>query len=276
MWTTAFLRYIAIYTEEYPGEIQQMLKYCEIIRDLAQRKIGLAWSNYDQNFRLLRENIPIPWDRIHTEFWIKAATATVPDPSRQQSKPFRAQQDTRPKCLDRTCWKFNKRGHCGIQTCKFDHKCGFCRGNQMLKYCEIIRDLAQRKIGLAWSNYDQNFRLLRENIPIPWDRIHTEFWIKAATATVPDPSRQQSKPFRAKQDTRPKCLDRTCWKFNKRGHCGIQTCKFDHKCGFCRGNHSAIRCTQHSKPDKPSNPNGTLSQPPTTGGHNRQPNRPNT
>ena len=148
--------------------------------------------------------------------------------------------------------------------------------HQMLKYCEIIRDLAQRKIGLAWSNYDQNFRLLRENIPIPWDRIHTEFWIKAATATVPDPSRQQSKPFRAQHDTRPKFLDRTCWKFNKRGHCGIQTCKFDHKCGFCRGNHSAIRCTQHSKPDKSSNPNGTPSQPPTTGGHNRQPNRPNT
>ena len=56
MWTSAFLRYIAIYTEKYPGEIQQLLKYCEIIRDLAKRKLGMAWSIYDQNFRLLRES----------------------------------------------------------------------------------------------------------------------------------------------------------------------------------------------------------------------------
>ena len=68
LWTTAFLRYIAVYTEKFPGENQQLLKYCEIIRDLAQRKHGLAWSHYDQNFRLLRENFPVPWDRIHTEY----------------------------------------------------------------------------------------------------------------------------------------------------------------------------------------------------------------
>lgn len=176
MWTSAFLRYIAIYTEKYPGEIQQLLKYCEIIRDLAQRKLGMAWSIYDQNFRLLRENCPIPWDRIHTEFWIKAATAPIMDSPRQQSKPFRGQQD---------------------------------------------------------------------------------------------------QLFRGQQDTRTKFLEGTCWKYNKRGHCGMQTCKFEHKCGICKGGHTAARCTQAGRPDKPANPISGQSQSPSTAGPNKQPNRSN-
>ena len=146
LWTTAFLCYIAVYTEKFPGENQQLLKYCEIIRDLAQRKHGLAWSHYDQNFRLLRENFPVPWDRIHTEYWIKAATSTVSDPPRQQPKSFhgqqdqlfRGQQDTRTRFLAGTCWKYNKHGQCGIQSCKFEHKCGICRGLHAAGRCSRV------------------------------------------------------------------------------------------------------------------------------------------
>ena len=47
-WTSVFHRFIAIYREKFPLEIQPLLKYCKIIRDLAQRKNGVSWSVYDQ------------------------------------------------------------------------------------------------------------------------------------------------------------------------------------------------------------------------------------
>ena len=144
-WTSAFLRFIAIYTEKFPLEIQPLLKYCEIIRDLAQRKIGMSWSVYDQQFRQLRQNQLIPWDRIHTEFWIKAAitpSMPYPDSFRQQNKLFRPQSNfqsnsrsTQARFLDNTCWKYNKRGFCGLSSCTFQHKCGYCRGSHNAMQC---------------------------------------------------------------------------------------------------------------------------------------------
>ena len=60
MWTSAFLRFMAIYTERFPIEAPQLLKYAEIVRDLARRSTGLSWYLYDQQFRMLRETVQIP------------------------------------------------------------------------------------------------------------------------------------------------------------------------------------------------------------------------
>ncbi|XP_060604518.1 uncharacterized protein LOC132757287 [Ruditapes philippinarum] len=54
-WTTAFLRFVAIYSTTYPHETPQLMKYGEIVRDLASRRPGLAWSYYDCQFRMFRE-----------------------------------------------------------------------------------------------------------------------------------------------------------------------------------------------------------------------------
>lgn len=73
---------MAVYTEKYPFEAPQLIKYCEIIRDLANRKPGTAWSMYDQQFRLIREDHLLPLDRIHYELWILADS---PNTSNQSS-----------------------------------------------------------------------------------------------------------------------------------------------------------------------------------------------
>ena len=67
-WTSAFLRFMAIYTEQFPFEAPHLLKYTEIVRDLAKRSPGLSWYIYDQQFQMLRETVQIPWGRLHTEF----------------------------------------------------------------------------------------------------------------------------------------------------------------------------------------------------------------
>ena len=74
-WTSAFIRYMAVYASKFPLKIPALLKYAEIVRDIASRKPGHSFLYYDTQFRQARETIPLPWDRIHTELWVMASTA---------------------------------------------------------------------------------------------------------------------------------------------------------------------------------------------------------
>ena len=47
MWITAFQIFVGIYTQKYPCEAPMLMKYCDIIRDLAAR--GYNWHYYDGN-----------------------------------------------------------------------------------------------------------------------------------------------------------------------------------------------------------------------------------
>ena len=60
-WTSAFLRFVAVYTEKFQQEAPQLMKYGEFIRDLAYRRPGLAWYNYNMQFRQLRESVAYSW-----------------------------------------------------------------------------------------------------------------------------------------------------------------------------------------------------------------------
>lgn len=64
-WTTAFLRFVAIYTTKFPHETPRLMKYAEIVRELAVRKSNFLF--YDCQFRMLRESFPFPWDQLHSE-----------------------------------------------------------------------------------------------------------------------------------------------------------------------------------------------------------------
>ena len=46
-WTSAFLRFMAVYTQQFPMEAPQLLKYTEIVRDLARRSPGQSWYLYN-------------------------------------------------------------------------------------------------------------------------------------------------------------------------------------------------------------------------------------
>ncbi|KAH3866886.1 hypothetical protein DPMN_030009 [Dreissena polymorpha] len=59
---------------------------------------------------------------------------------------------------------------------------------------EIVRDIARRRPGMAFLYHDTQFRLLRESVLMPWDRIHTEYWLMACMSF-----QQPQQPFRPKQ-----------------------------------------------------------------------------
>lgn len=138
-WTTAFVRYTAIYSMKFPLETPNLMKYAEIVRDIASRRPGLAFLHYDTQFRMLRESVLFPWDRIHTEFWLMACTPL------QTSQPFRSQrpypkpqfQPRHRRFLENTCWNFNKRSQCLNDKCPHPHVCGFCRGNHTAYTCSL-------------------------------------------------------------------------------------------------------------------------------------------
>ena len=48
-WTSAFIVYVAIYTQRHQSEAPKLMKYMETVRDLSARG-GLAYKIYDENF----------------------------------------------------------------------------------------------------------------------------------------------------------------------------------------------------------------------------------
>ncbi|KAH3811969.1 hypothetical protein DPMN_140387 [Dreissena polymorpha] len=140
-WTTAMIRFMAVYTFKYPYETQAILKYMEIVRDIATRRPGLAFLYYDTQFRLLRESIPLPWDRLHTEFWLMACTSIPSSPSfRPQRTPYRGpfkQSSPYRKFVDWICFNYNKRSLCHNPSCPHPHVCGLCRGSHPSYECSF-------------------------------------------------------------------------------------------------------------------------------------------
>ena len=48
MWTTAFVRYVAVYTHKFPFQAPALMTYITNVRDLAQKRHVLAFYVYDQ------------------------------------------------------------------------------------------------------------------------------------------------------------------------------------------------------------------------------------
>ena len=63
---------MGVYTQKYPVEAPLLMKYSEIIRDLAAR--GYNWRYYDENFQYLRkkEAKANSWGSVHWELWIRS------------------------------------------------------------------------------------------------------------------------------------------------------------------------------------------------------------
>ena len=55
-WTSAFIRFASVYTTMFPQEAPSLMKYMEIVRDLACRCPD-NFLAYDQQFRMLRQTV---------------------------------------------------------------------------------------------------------------------------------------------------------------------------------------------------------------------------
>lgn len=124
-WVSAFNIFVSIYSEKFTAETPRLMKYCVVVRDLAQKAGDWIW--YDEQFRYLWQTAPekYPWDQIHWELWIRASSSfrktqpltnkqSQPDRSRFRSQSF-------PKG---TCWAFQAGKHCA--GCQFTYECFKC------------------------------------------------------------------------------------------------------------------------------------------------------
>ena len=91
-WVTNI--FVSLYTERYQSETPQLMKYCEVVRDIASSNGDWLW--YDEQFRYLRQSAPdkYPWDQIHWELWLRASTN------------FRRSQSITNKPQTSTRWRF--------------------------------------------------------------------------------------------------------------------------------------------------------------------------
>ncbi|KAH3830832.1 hypothetical protein DPMN_104087 [Dreissena polymorpha] len=129
-----------------------------------------------------------------------------------------------------------------------------------MTYKTNVRDLAQKRPGLAFYVCDQQFRMVRENGFHPWDSLHLDYWLLVSTkapTTSPFPSAQSGgnnfrfprQPFHAtnyssNQSYKPnKFHMSTCWTFNMQSECMNNACPHKHICGYCKCDHPATRCS---------------------------------
>lgn len=118
-WLSCFRIFLGVYTSRHPHEAPTLMKYGEVVQDLAARSGN--WKFYDENFRFLRQAKPasFPWGLIHWELWMRAQHSfrkpTFPI-SQGHSKP---QNESTPKGY---CFKFSKGVDCD-SGCTFKHLC---------------------------------------------------------------------------------------------------------------------------------------------------------
>ena len=126
VWMSAFRIFVGVYTKKHPHESPALMKYSDIVQDLADR--GHNWQFYDENFRFLRqsERSALPWAHIHWELWLRSQstqTRSVTSASRNVPPSNKQPFISIPRGY---CFKFHKGDECF--GCDFKHACFKCGG----------------------------------------------------------------------------------------------------------------------------------------------------
>lgn len=130
-WINCFHVFVGVYCRKYPGESPALMKYGEVVQDLAAR--GNNWRFYDENFRFMRQSQPelFPWGTTHWELWIRSQQlAPAKFPSQASLNKFRP--DKPPNGY---CFRFSKGVDCS--GCSYKHRCFKCEGSHAAKNCNF-------------------------------------------------------------------------------------------------------------------------------------------
>ena len=141
MWVTAYQIFVGVYTQRYPIEAPLLMKYSDIIRDLAAR--GYNWRFYDENFRYLRQKDPkaYSWGAVHWELWIRS------QPSRNNYsliKRFEGESKSGFRVPKGYCWKYHKGLKC--IGCNFKHSCPLCQKTHQMINCHNFRNFTGKPV----------------------------------------------------------------------------------------------------------------------------------
>ena len=127
-WFSCFHIFVGIYCKKYPTEAPALMKYGEVVQDLAAR--GHNWKFYDENLRFLRQSQPasFPWGVIHRELWMRSQTSVLRKMPLQPPSS-RTRSDT-PLGF---CFRFSKGAECS--GCQYKHLCYKCEGSHPPTSC---------------------------------------------------------------------------------------------------------------------------------------------
>ena len=123
-WTSAFQVFVGVYTAKFPMDAPALLKYSEVVRDLAAR--GADWRFYDSQFRLLRQSNPteFPWGSMHWELWIRSQHFNNARFSKAQMPARHNSSNAGSMVPKGFCRKFHRGTDC--PGCSFKHQCFKC------------------------------------------------------------------------------------------------------------------------------------------------------
>ena len=87
VWMSALRIFVGVYAQKYPHESPALMKYGDIVQDLADR--GQNWRFYDENFRFLRQTQRslLSWANVHWELWLRSQHTSQKSPSTMQRAP---------------------------------------------------------------------------------------------------------------------------------------------------------------------------------------------
>lgn len=136
-WLQAFHIFVGVYTRRFPSESPGLMKYCEIIQDIASR--GFNWKFYDENFRFLRQNpaSALPWGSVHWELWLRAQPSSPMLSKRAQPFTGPAKGSDNQRVPHGFCFKFHRGLDCA--GCAFKHTCFHCQREHRASQCNFFR-----------------------------------------------------------------------------------------------------------------------------------------
>lgn len=126
---------MAVYTQETPTEAPALMKYGEIVQDLASRSQN--WKFYDENFPFLRQSDPNlyqSWGNIHWELWLQAQVNTTKQ-SLPANKVLPAKINKQGPIPKGFCYRFHMGKDC--PGCDYKHTCFKCEGNHSSLQCNF-------------------------------------------------------------------------------------------------------------------------------------------
>ena len=125
-WVKSFHIFVGVYTKRFPTEAPALMKYGEIVQDLAGR--GFNWKFYDENFRYLRQSqhASLPWGAIHWELWLRAQSS--PSASKGSQSVTGRMNPNGFRVPPGYCFRY----HRGLQCvkCAYKHTCFKCSAGE--------------------------------------------------------------------------------------------------------------------------------------------------
>ncbi|KAJ1084197.1 hypothetical protein NDU88_004349 [Pleurodeles waltl] len=118
-WLFGFNVFMSILLRKKPELGTSLIYYENKILKAQHTYGGLAWLEYDRDFRWDKVEDPsIGWDQTEVNVWLECVN------NKASGQPFRPQVSGKKKG---SCWAFNRKV-CSLPagTCKFRHNCSFC------------------------------------------------------------------------------------------------------------------------------------------------------